>query len=188
MSNNQIVQRVLDLALKGETEKLQNCNINCRNRYGISALMIAVMKNNLLALKTLISAGADVNLTRNNSRFITALTIAVERQQVECVKELIKAGASLACQKAIDALKMAKNYNFLHLVVERYRGFTDHSDHSPLTPFYLANQHKCFDLLVDLINGGSAVDIESLQFEDFIRPDIFNALIRSGKVDVNKQY
>ncbi|XP_059176229.1 ankyrin-1-like [Physella acuta] len=193
-----IVKDVFNSARSGRKGLIDKDDINCRNMYGVSALMMSVMQNNILALETLISAGADVNLTRNNSRYITALTIAVEKNRVECVKELVRAGAFFTCERGLEALKMARDQNFLDSVVEgdKVLNSTSHEQDELLSPtshknrnaFIIAYENECFDLLVDLINSGISTNIAKLKFEDFAREEVFNVLTNSPKIDINGHY
>ncbi|XP_059139281.1 putative ankyrin repeat protein RF_0381 [Physella acuta] len=118
MSSCQQVQSIYIAAIHGDSLSLQNTNLNSRNTNGNTALMLSVYDGNIFALKRLLAAGADPNVSRQKSKRITALTIAVGRRRVECVKELIRAGAFFDCDRGLEALKMAKDHNFLDAVVE----------------------------------------------------------------------
>ncbi|XP_059176232.1 ankyrin-1-like, partial [Physella acuta] len=182
-----IVKDVFNKAKSGEILRLENSDINLRNMHGVSALMMSVMENDILALKTLISAGADVNLTKTKVRYTTALTIAVERGSVECVKELIRAGAFFTCERGLEALKMARDYNFLDAVIQGENvSYAKPYEHR--NAFDIAYINECFDLLVDLINCGITKKISSLKFEDFARAEIFNVLMNSPNIDINEHY
>ncbi|XP_059176235.1 serine/threonine-protein phosphatase 6 regulatory ankyrin repeat subunit B-like [Physella acuta] len=182
LNSYRIVMDVFNKAKSGDKGRLQSSDINRINMDRVSALMMSVIENNILALKTLISAGADVNVTSYYSRDTTALTIAVERRRVECVKELIRAGASFTCKQGFEALMMARDNNFLDAVVEGEKvSFNQHA----LTTAY-KNEH--FDLIVDLINCGITNKISSLRFEDVARDDVFNAIMNSPNININERY
>ena len=65
-----------------------------RNTAGVPLLNIAARKKNMEAIKFLVSAGSQLNLT-SEDRGSTALIDAVMSNRADIVKELIKAGAEL---------------------------------------------------------------------------------------------
>ncbi|XP_059176234.1 serine/threonine-protein phosphatase 6 regulatory ankyrin repeat subunit B-like [Physella acuta] len=100
-----IVKDVFNKAKSGEILRLENSDINLQNMHGVSALMMSVMENDILALKTLISAGADVNLTKTklelvdvkNSERQTPLHVAANKSDTEMINLLVEAKADINC-------------------------------------------------------------------------------------------
>ena len=85
-------------AFKGDTEKTsqllaEGVEIDGKNEYGNTALMIAAQKGHLEIVKSLIAGGADVN--QRNRVGITALMFAAKRGHLEIVKALLAAGADV---------------------------------------------------------------------------------------------
>ncbi|MBR0249535.1 MAG: ankyrin repeat domain-containing protein, partial [Synergistaceae bacterium] len=77
-------------------EKLikSGANVKAKYREGITALIVAAMKNsNPEVVKALIKAGADVNAKANNG--MTALMLATANSNSEVVQTLISAGANV---------------------------------------------------------------------------------------------
>ncbi|XP_059139282.1 putative ankyrin repeat protein RF_0381 [Physella acuta] len=190
MSGSGIVQAVYKAAKTGNVEKFDIDTLDCRNRYGQSALMVSVEANHLLALKTLLSAGADPNLTRNKSKYITALTIAVEKNRVECVKELVRAGAFYSCERGLEALKMARDHNFLDAVVEGdifMKNYIEDAEFDD-TAFYVARENNCFDLLIALLSSGISIDLRLLTYEDIKGDNEFTEVfLRSPQINLNDE-
>jgi ankyrin repeat protein len=68
----------------------QGADINAKNNEGTTALLTAVMANNIEAVKHLIENGADVNAKRNDEQ--TALSAAVALNNIEAMQLLLQYG------------------------------------------------------------------------------------------------
>ena len=95
-----------------ETRRLieDGINVNTQNEYGYTALMYAVMNNNIRMVQELIRAGADVNV-QGSVDGMTALIMCLMYNHtstiqglIEIVHELIRAGASLLLKIETDQL------------------------------------------------------------------------------------
>ncbi|XP_059139289.1 serine/threonine-protein phosphatase 6 regulatory ankyrin repeat subunit A-like [Physella acuta] len=166
---------IFTAAKLGNIENLDTASINCTNWIGQTALMLAAEAENLLALTRLLKAGADPNVHKR-LRFdcpwtgvpiirVTALTLAMKNFDIECVKELIRAGSFFDCYRGLDALEMAKDYQFMAAIAEGEKVMKqylkDDSD-QPGTAFYVAFINRRIDLLQDLIDGGVPFNLKSL--------------------------
>ncbi|XP_059141178.1 putative ankyrin repeat protein RF_0381 [Physella acuta] len=179
-------------AQRGNIEHLDIALINRKNRYGLIALMISVVGNNVLALKTLLSASADPNVSNYNSSYITALTMAVGKNRVECVKELIRAGAFFTCERGLEALKLARDHNFLDAVVEgdeAMKKYVKQDSDKWETAFYIAFKNKCFDLITELVNAGGSISLRSFKYEDITgNTHLATLLMNTAKVNLNESF
>ncbi len=92
--NAQIVQAVKDGADQKRVAELlsQGNDINAKDKYDQTALMIAAETANVDIMKLLLTHNADVNATRNNGK--TALIIAAGKGSAEIVKLLLDKGAN----------------------------------------------------------------------------------------------
>ena len=91
-------ERLRIAAYKGDSEEAsqlvaEGVEIDAKNEYGNTALMIAVMGGHLEIVKDLIAGGADVN-ARNRAES-TALMLAAKKGHLEIVQALIAAGADV---------------------------------------------------------------------------------------------
>ena len=76
-------------------EALNNkADVNVKDNWGVSALMLASVYGHLEVVKALLAANADVNL-RSKTAGLTALFYASSRGHLEIVKVLIEAGANV---------------------------------------------------------------------------------------------
>ncbi|GFS15723.1 ankyrin repeat, SAM and basic leucine zipper domain-containing protein 1-like [Elysia marginata] len=71
-------------------------DINARDRYQVTPLMLSSKEGHLLVVKTLIAQGAQVNM--RNSQGWTALTMATQRSRAPVVVELLDSGADVNIQ------------------------------------------------------------------------------------------
>ncbi|XP_059139291.1 serine/threonine-protein phosphatase 6 regulatory ankyrin repeat subunit C-like [Physella acuta] len=178
MSNwtNVTAEDIFIAAKMGNIESLDPASINCINRNGMTALMLAAKDNNLQALKWLLKAGADPNVhepikcvcscERGQKR--TALTIAMYKHNKECVEVLIRAGCFFDCDRGLDAIKMAKDYQFMAAIAEGEKVMKQYLNDSNQsgTAFYVAFINRRIDLLKDLIDVGVSFNFKSLTRED----------------------
>lgn len=74
---------IIDLVLK----RLKPADIDCKNVFGETALMIALEHKNWDVAKRLIEAGADVNQKNNDQE--TPLTIAIGKKAPSSVIDLL---------------------------------------------------------------------------------------------------
>ncbi|XP_059141190.1 ankyrin repeat domain-containing protein 29-like [Physella acuta] len=182
---------IFNAAKLGNIEPLHIASINCKKRYGETALMMSVDANNVLALKTLLSAGADPNISRNNNDGITALAIAVVKNRVECVKELIRAGAFLNCKRGLKALKMARDETFLDAVVEgeqAMKKYIKQDSDQRGTAVYVAFKKNCFNLLIALIDSGVSLSLRSLSYKDTTEnKKMTTLLLKAAEITLNEK-
>jgi len=84
-----VVQAVKDGADQKRIGELisQGSDINAKDKYGQTALMVAAENGNVDTIKLLLDHNADVNAIRNNGK--TALVIAAGKSSVEIVKLLL---------------------------------------------------------------------------------------------------
>lgn len=68
-------------------------DLNCQDEDGRSILVYAVLENDILSAKTLISRGANVNLKDNNGW--SPLHFAVNEYHLEIAKLLVESGAEI---------------------------------------------------------------------------------------------
>jgi len=66
--------------------------VNIQDSDGTTPLIIAARKQNIMAVRELIRAGANLNI--QNKYGITALIAAVDEQNIDIVRELLRAGAN----------------------------------------------------------------------------------------------
>lgn len=93
--------RIATAASEGQVKHVKRSvssagSIDIRNEDGKSALMLAVEHHHVLAVRTLLEAGADVNtkeLSHTTRRSV--LMLAIEEGASECVKVLIQSGADV---------------------------------------------------------------------------------------------
>ncbi|RUS72919.1 hypothetical protein EGW08_019315 [Elysia chlorotica] len=71
-------------------------DINARDRYHLTPLMLASREGHLPVVKTLLAAGAQVNM--QDSQGWTALTMATQRSRAQIMVELLDAGADVNIQ------------------------------------------------------------------------------------------
>ncbi len=74
-------------------ELTEEDDINCKNRRGHSPLWIAVLKNDMAAVRLLVKANADVNA--KNIYGYNVLMLAIKENYHECAGFLIQAGADI---------------------------------------------------------------------------------------------
>ncbi|XP_059176607.1 serine/threonine-protein phosphatase 6 regulatory ankyrin repeat subunit B-like [Physella acuta] len=176
--------------LGGSLNELKE-QIDYRDELGQTALMHAVVEDNdhdTTALKNLLTFGADPNVVSSQQRYTTALTIAVNLRKVEHVRELIRAGAFFICERGFEALKIARENNFLDDVLIGDEAMKTRPHFSKeKNAFHVAYKYKCFDLLLDLINYGVTTSITSIDLSDLARADLFNVLMNSAKTDIDEQ-
>jgi ankyrin repeat protein len=87
----QAVKDGVDQKLIGELINQGN-DINAKDKYGQTALMIAAENSNVDTIKLLLDHNVDINAIRNNGK--TALVIAADKGSVEIVKLLLDKGAN----------------------------------------------------------------------------------------------
>jgi ankyrin repeat protein len=90
---------------------LKHSNLDAQDRYGNSAMMFALEKEDIVKkVKLLISAGSNLNLTDKHGK--TALMKCAENCDFLSASELIKAGADLNIKlDGKSAIEMIPNYN-----------------------------------------------------------------------------
>lgn len=91
-------------------------DIDARNKYGHTALMLSSIGNGLEIAKLLIASGADLNI-KNSISGETALILAALSNELEVVKLLIGSGADINIQdnKGYTALIDAALFNRLEI-------------------------------------------------------------------------
>jgi predicted LPLAT superfamily acyltransferase len=107
-------ERLRLAAYKGDSEAAsqliaEGVEIDAKNEYGNTALMVAVIGGHLEIVKDLIAGGADVN-ARNRAES-TALMLAAKKGHFEIVKALLAAGADVNARTAggVTALFVAES-------------------------------------------------------------------------------
>ena len=107
-------ERLRMAAYRGDTEKTsqllaEGVEIDGKNEYGNTALMIATLEGHLEIVKSLIARGADVN--QRNRAGLTALMLASKKGYLEIVKALLAAGAdvNVRTKGGVTALFAAKS-------------------------------------------------------------------------------
>ena len=68
-------------------------DVNARNRYGQTALMLAAHRGHLQVAEALVEAGADLNVTAKHN--LTALMLAIVAGHVTVARLVARAGADL---------------------------------------------------------------------------------------------
>ena len=103
----------------------QGAALNLQNRYGSTALMLAIMYNNPEIVQELLRAGAALNLQDSYGR--TALIYAIMYSLPLRVQELLRAGAALNLQDSYGrtALVYATMHNCFEIVQELIRAGAD---------------------------------------------------------------
>ena len=89
-------------------------DINSKNNFGETAVIIAAQKDNINSLLELIKLGADINIKDGSG--IDAILYAVTNRNNEMVKLLIKHGVNLNLSKTyngLNILEVARKYNNL---------------------------------------------------------------------------
>lgn len=69
-------------------------NINARDRYGQTALMLAAHRGHVALVELLVEKGADLNVTAKYR--LSALMLAVVAGHVEIARQLVRAGADVS--------------------------------------------------------------------------------------------
>lgn len=91
-------------------------DLDVRDRFGQSGLMMAANANQLESVKVLLDAGAPVNVTDDEGN--TPLMFASQQGSEEIVQLLIDAGAELSAKAShgLDALAFAKQNGHTHVI------------------------------------------------------------------------
>ncbi len=111
---------IFDAAVNGDTTYIASyiktgCDVDLKNKDGVTALMLAAYFGQIDAMRLLIGAKADINAQDNNYGE-TALMMAASRGQTEAVKLLVYSGADL---------KLKNKERKTALIYANEKGFTD---------------------------------------------------------------
>ena len=111
-NNQDIFKYILNNDIKSVKNYINSgYDLNIRNKYSNTALIVAVFYNRIKIIELLLNAGADINKQDNNGN--TALIKAVYHNKIKIVKLLLNAGADIDKQNivGITALILAASYN-----------------------------------------------------------------------------
>ncbi|KAH8807348.1 ankyrin repeat-containing domain protein [Xylogone sp. PMI_703] len=143
-------------------------NIEERDGWGNSPLIIAVSFSQMAATKILLQRGADVNVSGSRQR--TALQLAFEQNTVETAELLLSEGIELQAWKTcLEEALQQKNNQHIHLLM---RSITDEDIVQDTKGTMLQLAIKChrYDILTELISRGA----------DAKAPGLIQAAVRSG--------
>ncbi|XP_059171172.1 putative ankyrin repeat protein RF_0381 [Physella acuta] len=184
--SSDVIEKLFKAAQTGS--KINDKEINAKNREGYTALMLAVERENLQVLRALLEAGADVNVSRSSDGSYTALSLAVDKGHTTAVRELLQHGAFLSCEKGIEALDMARENGFFRAVVNGEEYLIRQNKEQTLnenTGVFQSFKNNRLDLVKDLITAGSYIDKTALTLAiSKNSPPCVDILIES-KIDVN---
>ncbi len=120
ISKDQLNYELLTFAYEGEAENIKlwiekGADVNAVSDKGISALMYAAQKGNLLAVKVLVANGADINYRPYGE--VSALTSAVINNKIEIADYLLhkNADANIRDDQKITPLIYAAAYGYLNM-------------------------------------------------------------------------
>ena len=98
MSDNQLFDQWHRIIKRGDLLAARalvdsGCDVNCRNRFGWTLLMLAAGEGNASLVEYLVSRGADVNAT--NDFGVSALAYAALQGECKAIRKLLDSGASV---------------------------------------------------------------------------------------------
>ncbi len=116
-----VAQDFIQDAGQGNIEKVRSYlhsswNVNVKNKYGVTALMLATMNGRLDVVKLLVKEGANVNARNKNGQ--TALIFAVHAFSIDSVKVLIRGGVNVHMKDVSgdSAYTLAVRYDNMKMV------------------------------------------------------------------------
>ena len=182
-------------------------DVNRRNRYDLTALILAGSDGHYKCIELLLNAGGDAT-AQGTSKFGGALIAAVKSNNIRCVQLLVDAGAdvnALGIAKSRDDPRLCDSYSVISLASEH--GYTDiielllkrganvNETNGRRTGLYEASANGHYDTMELLIKAGADVNAECYIYQQnetpllvAVRYGFFEGvdlLVRSG-ADVNK--
>jgi len=165
------------------------------NKDGYNPLMIAVQRNNIDIVKTLLRKKANVHATLMRNK-ATALHIAAQENNPECIRLLVEAGADINCpdKEGVTPLMRAAqegNLDVVKLLVE-LKADLNRSKNDSATALLLAVRHGKIPIIEFLIaderisfsyeHGVSLELVEALRYNSV---EITVILFKNGKISLN---
>ena len=178
-TSNQLLNDFITAAAKGDVAAVQDViktgiDVNTIGAEGNTALYIAAYWGHISVVRTLIDAGADVNLGKENygatpliacvSNIATARYLGesnAETQQVEVARLLIEAGADVNATgsdgwQALTAAANAGSTEAVNLLLQADANINAR-DNLGHTPLYRAQQGRYSEIVQLLLNAGAIV-------------------------------
>lgn len=138
-------------------------DLMCKNQNGSNALHIAVKKDNIHVIQTLLDIHYPLDYTKNNG--VTACGIASYKGSLKILDMLYKAGAdiNITAKNGIGPLYLAIKSNKLDCVkylIER-KALTHFQDpiRSEFSPLFFIIKNNYLDALEVICDGGTNIDI-----------------------------
>ncbi|HEV2601993.1 MAG TPA: ankyrin repeat domain-containing protein [Candidatus Babeliales bacterium] len=164
-------------------------NIEARNQYGFTPLMLAVDLNKLEAMRTLLDRGANIEATDN--RGFTALTIAAVRAELDMVRELLdrKANVEVVNQRGFTILMEAVDADHVdvaEMLLERGANIMAINKEGQ-TAFTIALKARQLDMIELLLqHGAKLVPYNIVERQDI--PIILFLMQKGFHIDLNGVY
>ena len=148
---------------KGTQLLVGEANVDERDKYGNTALMLAVNGRHLQCLKFLLQAKANVNI--KNYQGETALISAARNGHIECLELLMKSGADVNCADGFGftALKVtSRNEHDRCLDVLIRAGADVNNGDGGVTALMLAAGSSQISYVTQLIKAGADVNFKGI--------------------------